>query len=169
MSDLTNKYLKQIEEILNTYFDAYKDLGEKPSSAVAKRVRTQEFITRCRALIHRVTGPNSPYTAQLSNLKGGAAAIIVPKVMGAVTALEADLKAGYFETASELIHGEVFGDYLEMADHLLESEYKDAAAVMSGGTLEAHLRQLCQKFRVETEVADGEGNLRPKKARSDEF
>ena len=164
MSDLTNKYLKQIEEILNTYFDAYKDLGEKPSSAVAKRVRTQEFITRCRALIHRVTGPNSPYTAQLSNLKGGAAAIIVPKVMGAVTALEADLKAGYFETASELIHGEVFGDYLEMADHLLESEYKDAAAVMSGGTLEAHLRQLCQKFRVETEVADGEGNLRPKKA-----
>ena len=160
MSDLTNKYLEQIEEVLDTYIDAYKDLGEKPSIGAA-RLTAQEFITRCRALIHRVTGPNSPYTAQLSNLKGGAT---FSKVVGAVTALQADLKAGYFETASELIHGEVFGDYLEMADHLLESEYKDAAAVMSGGTLEAHLRQLCQKFRVETEVADGEGNLRPKKA-----
>ena len=163
MSDLTNKYLEQVEEVLNTYVNAYKNLREKSSSGTTSLI-THVFITRCRALIHRVTGPNSPYTAQLSNLKGGAPAVIVPKVRGAVTALRADLKAGYFETASELIHGEVFGDYLEMADHLLESEYKDAAAVMSGGTLEAHLRQLCQKFRVETEVADGEGNLRPKKA-----
>ena len=163
MSDLTNKYLEQVEEVLNTHVNAYKALREKTGRG-ATSLTTQKFITRCQALIHRVTGPNSPYTAQLSNLKKGAPTIILPKVMGAVAALQADLKAGYFETASELIHGEVFGDYLEMADHLLESEYKDAAAVMSGGTLEAHLRQLCQKFRVETEAADGEGNLRPKKA-----
>ena len=163
MSDLTNKYLEQVEEVLNTYVNAYKALREKPGSNAARLI-THKFITRCRALIPRVTGPNSPYTAQLSNLKEGAPAIIVPKVMGVVTALQADLKAGYFETASELLHSEVFGDFLEMGDHLLENGYKDAAAVVAGSTLEAHLRQLCQKFGVEIEALDGRGTLRPKKA-----
>ena len=88
----------------------------------------------------------------------------MPKIVGVVTALQADLKAGYLKTVPELIHGEIFGDFLGMAEHLLESGYKDAAAVMAGSTLEAHLRQLCQKFRVETEVIDGKGNLRLKKA-----
>ena len=90
--------------------------------------------------------------------------ILVPGVVGVVLALHADLKAGYIKTLSELLHREVFGDFLEMADHLLKSGYKDAAAVVAGSTLETHLRQLCQKFVVEIEAADGRGNLRPKKA-----
>ena len=46
----------------------------------------------------------------------------------------------------------------------MENGYKDAAAVVSGSTLEAHLRQLCQKFGVAIETKDSKGNLRPKKA-----
>ena len=34
---------------------------------------------------------------------------------------------------------------LEMAEHLLAADYKDAAAVLGGGVLEEHLRQLCKK------------------------
>ena len=124
----------------------------------------EEFITRCGALIYRITGPNSPYAARLSNLGEGATEILAAKVMGTGAALQADLKAGYLETTSELIHGEVFRDYLEMADHLLESKYKDAAAVVAGSTLEVHLRQLCQKLGIEIEVKDRKGNPRPKKA-----
>ena len=130
----------------------------------ATRLVVEEFITRCGALIYRITGPNSPYAVRLSNLGEGASEILAAKVMGTGTALQADLKAGYLETASELIHGEVFRDYLEMADHLLASDYKDAAAVVAGSTLEVHLRQLCQKSGIEIEVKDGQGNLRPKKA-----
>ena len=130
----------------------------------ATRLVIEEFITRSGALIYRITGPNSSYAARLANLGEGASEILAAKVGGTVTALQADLKAGYLETASELIHAEVFRDYLEMADHLLESEYKDAAAVVAGGTLEVHLRQLCQKLGIEIEVEDRKGNLRPKKA-----
>jgi hypothetical protein len=46
-----------------------------------------------------------------------------------------------------------------MADHLTRSGYKDAAAVIGGSTLESHLRELCVKHEVATDVA---GN--PKKA-----
>ena len=37
-------------------------------------------------------------------------------------------------------------DFLDMAYHLLENDYKDASAVMIGSVLEEHLRQLCNKF-----------------------
>ena len=44
-----------------------------------------------------------------------------------------------------LVTAEVFADYMEMAEYLLESGYKDPAAVIAGSTLEEHLRQLCRK------------------------
>ncbi|MFH1893780.1 MAG: hypothetical protein ABIK83_13995 [Candidatus Zixiibacteriota bacterium] len=39
-----------------------------------------------------------------------------------------------------------------MADHLADSGYKDAAAVIAGSALEAHLRQLCQRYHVDSEA-----------------
>jgi hypothetical protein len=66
-------------------------------------------------------------------------------------------------TARELIHSEVFADFLEMADYLCKEGYKDAAAVIAGGTLESHLRQLCIKNNIETEIQTQRG-VEPKKA-----
>ena len=49
----------------------------------------------------------------------------------------------------ELVHADIFTDFLEMADYLLEEGYKDPAAVLAGGTLEEHLRKLCHKKNIE--------------------
>ena len=160
-----NTYLGQIEIILSEYSDLaqrskYKDLSDLDTSLL------QQLITSCRAVIHRAAGSGSPYTDQLSDLlrRNLCAGKLLTSLVGVVKSLHADLKAGYLKTVSELIHGEVFGDFLEMGDHLLENGYKDAAAVVAGSTLEAHLRQLCQKFGIEIEALDGRGTLRPKKA-----
>jgi hypothetical protein len=53
-------------------------------------------------------------------------------------------------TVTELLHAEVFGDFLDMAQHLLEEGYKDPAAVLVGGVLEEHLRKLCAKHGLST-------------------
>jgi hypothetical protein len=50
-----------------------------------------------------------------------------------------------------------------MAAYLLGEGYKDAAAVIIGGTLEEHLRQLCPKYTIDIEVPTSSG-LKPKKA-----
>lgn len=82
---------------------------------------------------------------------------------GILQAVLEDLKAGYLSTLAEIVHANTFADFLEMADHLLDDGgYKDAAAVMAGSTLEAHLRNLCEKngIDVERETRDG---VAPKK------
>lgn len=83
--------------------------------------------------------------------------------IGILRGLRADVAAGYVTSVRELIHADVFTDFLDMADHLLAEGYKDPAAVLTSGVLEEHLRQLCQKHSVDTEVQTPAG-LKPKKA-----
>ena len=60
-------------------------------------------------------------------------------------AIRGEIAGGWLSTVKGLVTAEVFTDYMEMAEYLLEANYKDPAAVIAGSTLEAHLRQLCIK------------------------
>jgi hypothetical protein len=70
---------------------------------------------------------------------------MVEPLLGILKALRADYAAGYLATVEELIHANLFSDFLEMADHLVNQGYKDPAAVLVGSVLEEHLRKLCLK------------------------
>src|SRR5262249_22415010 len=67
---------------------------------------------------------------------------------GILQALRADYENHRLQAFHEFLHAEMFGDFLELARHLLEEGYKDPAAVIAGGVLEQHLRKLCAKYGV---------------------
>ncbi len=82
---------------------------------------------------------------------------------GILSAAREELAGGWLTTTKGLISAEIFSDFLEMAQHLLDEGYKDPAAVMVGSVLEEHLRQLCQKHSIPTEITK-QGRPHPKKA-----
>ena len=82
---------------------------------------------------------------------------------GILSAAREDLASGWLTTTKGLVSAEIFSDFLEMAQHLLDEGYKDPAAVMAGSVLEEHLRQLCQKHSIPTEITK-QGRPQPKKA-----
>jgi hypothetical protein len=76
-------------------------------------------------------------------------AIDVSRGQGVLKAAQEDLSKGWAWSFREMIHAEVFDDFLEMADHLLKNGgYFVAAVVLAGGTLEEHLRKLSQKHNL---------------------
>lgn len=81
---------------------------------------------------------------------------------GLLRALRAEYDADRLQSFRELVHADVFADFLEMADHLLEQNYKDAAAVMTGGVLEEHLRKLCGRHSIPGTNTDRAGKVHPK-------
>jgi len=83
----------------------------------------------------------------------------IRRLAGVLDALRISYESGYLTTVSELIHADVFTDFIEMADYLLTEGYKDPAAVIIGSVLEEHLRQLAQKNGVDVNIGS-----RPKKA-----
>ncbi|MDX2042805.1 MAG: hypothetical protein SF097_16420 [Acidobacteriota bacterium] len=121
-----------------------------------------ELKTRLTAAIERFAPLNSTYRHDLKSRKEGRFYEHDSLVRSAyiLKALRNDYAEGYLRSVSELIHADIFSDFLEMADHLVEQGYKDPAAVITGSVLEEHLRKLCDKNTITALQPDG----RPKKA-----
>ena len=151
--------LRQLDEAIAYYESVSINFVKRGSSKMSERV-----LVTARSAIENATSPNSPYRRQmntaLSELSRDREA---PCALGEIMkALRTALVEGY-TSISELIHGEMFIDYLEMSSHLLEEGYKDPAAVITGASLEQHLRLLYQSVGIATEIEKG-GKTVPVKA-----
>lgn len=137
--------LHQIDTVLEKWanaksrskYDDCSDLG----------IEVPELVTILAAAIERLAPRGSRYAenARAALKKHGENEaynlIVLP---GILKALRTDYEAGYLRSVYEIIRGDIFGDFLEMADYLLTEGYKDPAAVLAGGVLEEQLRKLCQ-------------------------
>jgi hypothetical protein len=83
---------------------------------------------------------------------------------GVMIAVKSELTGGWLVSVREVVSAEVFADYMSMAEHLLDKNFHDAAAVIIGSTLEGHLRQLATRHGIPPDATDSNGNNRPKKA-----
>jgi hypothetical protein len=118
----------------------------------------QEITTLACAAIKRLAPPDSAYLQQMDavfsttskSLSRSKEEEIEFRLQGILRALRADYDAGRLQSFQELIHADLFSDFLEMAEYFLQEGYKDPAAVMAGGVLEEHLRKLCGKHGVTT-------------------
>jgi hypothetical protein len=121
------------------------------------------FAVRLHAAIERLAPGANTYTREMDavtndhrNSTGGRIRVY----LGILSALRADANDGWLEGIAELLHADTFSDFLDQATELVDKGYKDAAAVVAGSTLEAHIRLLCDKYGISTQLVPGQ----PKKA-----
>ncbi len=144
----TPEIIKQIDRAIKLYDDyrarsKYNDLSDHGNG-----IHT-EVSTIVRATIDRLAPAGSEY---------GKDSVLIGSV-GVLRALRRDYAEGYLNTIQGLIRAELFADFIEMAEHLLDQGYKDPAAVLVGGVLEEHLRALCSTRSIPIVVSG-----KPKKA-----
>ena len=102
-------------------------------------------------LLQAVFGPDHIFARnfEISTTNRGfvqSEATVVSRGQGVLKAAQEDITKGWTRSLREEIHNEVFTDFLEMADHLLNNgNFCVAAVVLAGSTLEDHLRKLSQK------------------------
>lgn len=155
-----SEILKQIDEVLTEVAELqrtskYADCSDCPDE------RGAMVSCRMASVIDRWAPPGSHHKRNLDQVlsQTGYASIHVLRLKGALLALRREYELGHLQTFAELIHADTFADFLEMASHLLEQGYKDAAAVIVGSVLEQHLRKLGGKNAIPVEI-----NGKPKKA-----
>lgn len=148
---------KQLDGIVAEYEEAKTKSQYDDCADVLKEQDVKALQCRCLAAIDRVVGRSSLYyysADRILNEKNHAWGHLAGFI-GVVQSLLFDLRNDYLKTLEELIHSDVFADFLEMADHLTDSGYKDAGAVVAGSTLEAHLRKLAAKIGVSVVTSAG--------------
>src|SRR5262245_47638134 len=134
--DVKDYWLNQIDIVLrrcNRTFVNLADLSEFCARGVAVVYRITNFYSAYRQLVWPFCNDSQIYEDNSA----------ISRMIGILRSLRADIEAGFVNSLGELVRGELFSDFLEMADYLVKEGYKDAAAIMGGGVLETHIHQLC--------------------------
>lgn len=163
-----NIVIDQITDMLKEHEDYKNQSQYSDFSDLDDAQEIFKFVSRGLALIERIVGTNHTYWKKAQY----EIETYEPKdniwqqifiVAGILEALQNDIKSGLLTSYRELIHADIFADFLEMADYLLSEGYKDAAAVMIGGVLEGHIRKLCIKNKISLVFEKENGDQIPKK------
>ena len=151
----TNMMNEAFKEQLEGLIAEYQSACEQSPSGGLSRTPVVDLITRLTAAIERIAGRDSTYFRQINELDNKRLKRKIQTelsdLVGIAKALLSDIQNDYMVSFEEIVRGDLFGDFLEMATQLIDdNKNKDAAAVLAGSTLDAHIKQLCDKYRVTT-------------------
>jgi hypothetical protein len=111
------------------------------------------WVTRLGQLVRKLYGENSQHFASYNKALSTNNFYNIhsnyyehfTQVYGVAKAVQHDIKNGLLGNLRSLAQAEVFADFLEMGEHLLDEGYKDAAAVIIGTVLEDGLKKISQR------------------------
>lgn len=121
------------------------------------------WVTRLGQLIRKLYGEQSQHFVSYQSALGSHAFYSLhsnnycqfTQMLGVARAIKHDIKNDLLINFKSLAQAEVFADFLEMGEYLLQEGYKDAAAVIIGTVLEDSLRKLAGHMGLPVANDDG--------------
>jgi hypothetical protein len=137
-----------VADRIATQLDELVEAFEARSAGAIRGPGEREISVRMAAAIQRWAPPGSPYVSEAQRVLGFREARALYELGNLTKALRADYAAGAITTVQELLHAELFDDFLAMAENLVGEGYYVAAAVLAGTVLEKHAHKLAVKIGV---------------------
>ena len=113
-----------------------------------------EWQSQSLSFLISLVGADHTYTEQFRERVEQGHTSHVRAGQGILRGLREDLELGLLKGVRALVAAEVFTDFLEMADHLLEAGYYHPAASLTGAVLENGLRQIATARDVNVRAGD---------------
>jgi len=159
-----NQLLEKAEKVKAT--DKHPTLQEQGYVSVdtLDNVMFLEWKSNVENLIILIAGEDSVYYHNFINMVKWECVHHVNYGIGILRALKEDIEQGYLTNIKNLVVAEVFSDFLNMAEHLLENGYKDPAASLIGAVLEDGLRKIAEKNNISVKHDDNISSLNQKLA-----
>ena len=124
-----------------------------------------EWRSQSLVCLVQVFGPAHDYTSSFTALTAEHAYQHSAKAgLGILRAALEDVEHGHLATLQDMAAAEVFSDFLNQADHLLEHGYSGPAASLTGAVLENGLRSLAERNEIAVKPRDDLSALNSKLA-----
>jgi hypothetical protein len=161
---LKETFLKRIDFILANGKNAF-ETGKRNEYGGLEidSSKMRAFKTSGQSFILQLFGKDHPYYTEFSFVTRSSYGSSLNGGIGIIENIKTEISDDWLSSVKGIVSAEIYTDFLDMANHLLENDYKDAAAVMIGGVLEEHLRQLCNKNGIDTHY-EKDGKQIPLKA-----
>lgn len=156
--------------------DQLIELGNAVLATRHKVARMSEFVDSGKfrgfrsgvlSFIERVYGAKHSHYQEFSQWVSNEYPSCVEEGIAIPETIKDEISGGWLFSVKGLVAAEIFADFLEMAQYLLDQGYHTPAAVMAGSVLEEHLRQLCIKNGIDVETGSNGQNC-TEKSGSDE-
>lgn len=147
MTSTPDAIIKQLSEIIVDLDDSANENG------YLEDYDARRIATRARAAIRRYAPPGSAYEDDATEVAQAEVASDQWKATqfaAIVHALRDDYALGGLTAVEEIVHADLFDDFLDMANELLSKGFIGPAAVLAGTVLEEQLRKLATKHGVGT-------------------
>ncbi|MCX4248036.1 hypothetical protein [Paraliomyxa miuraensis] len=129
----------------NALTDIDRVLAYKPAISEGSGRNHERSVLICQC-IERWAPAQSAYRRKAREHLEDRAGAYSPHLFEAILqALRADIVAGQLLDFEALVHANLFSDFLSQAENLNAQGYRRAAAVVAGGSLEEHIRQLARR------------------------
>ena len=127
---LQESLLKRVEFVLNNSKSREVDM-EAGELTIAEM---KGFRSSGLSLILDVFGENHPYYREFYAATRNSHRMNVQSGVYILNSIKTEIQNGSLTSIKGIVSAEIFSNFIEMAGHLLENHYKDAAAVIVGGS-----------------------------------
>jgi hypothetical protein len=164
MTKLDTLIATEIDDLLNIGARLNQTLMAANAGLKSEQLsEASAWVTRLRQLIRRLYGEKSQHFESYSKSLSTNAFYSLhsqhyrhfTQMLGVAQAVKHDISCGLLTNIKNIVHADVFADFLEMGEHLLEEGYKDAAAVIIGSVLEDTLRKLSERAGLPIALPSG--------------
>lgn len=121
-----------------------------------------EWRTQVLSFLANLLGPDHVYTQNFESKVRRRFASNVESGQGILRAVREDIQGGFLTDVKTLLSAQVFTDFLEMTEHLLDQGYKDPAASLCGAVLENGLRRIAANNNVKLKTRENLASLNQK-------
>lgn len=154
MRKLDSRITAEIDSLVEAGTRLNRSVSNSPNGITEDELaEVATWVTRLGQLVRNLYGEKSqPFDSYSRALETNNFYVLhgnyyehFTQMLGVANAIKHDVSNGLLFDIKALIQAEVFADFLEMGEYLLNEGYKDAAAVIIGSVLEDGLRKLCER------------------------
>ncbi|NPD90716.1 MAG: hypothetical protein HGN29_18550 [Asgard group archaeon] len=164
MSNLPEAIDTEINDLVSISIEVMRKAKSAHSSIEGQELaQISMWVTRIGNVITRLYGTNSQhYKNYQSNLDNKYFYYIhsnnwshVSVIAGIIQAVQHEFRNDLINNIHRILQADIFSDFLEMSEYLLNEGYKDAAAVIIGSVLEDSVRKLANSNGIDTIKPNG--------------
>jgi hypothetical protein len=125
-----------------------------------------EWQTQSLAFLVNLLGDDHVYVQHFRERVDSGHQGVVKAGKGILTAVREDVAGGLLTRLKALVAAEVFAEFVEMGEHLLDAGYKHPAASLAGAVLENGLRRIATQQGIKVRPRDDLNGLNSKLAQA---
>lgn len=162
MKKLEEELLIRVDSIIEIGRNAINNAYDVVGYEFVKQAEYGAFRSSALSFLENLFGFNHPFYSDFNTHVTSNERYRIEMGVGILNGVKNEINNGYLVRYRKIVSAEVFSDFFEMSDYLLNEGYKDASAVMIGSLLESHLKNLCKINGIDLCV-EKDGKSIPKK------